>query len=68
VLVETARQVNGQWLVAPGSEQIAKTVGASREMVSRVLKDLREKGFIGRQKRKIILLDREAVEKRGRTH
>ena len=68
VLVETSRQVNGQWMVTPGSEQIAKTVGASREMVSRVLKNLREKGVIGRQKRKIILLDREAVASGARTH
>ena len=68
VLSETAHQVNGQWVVPPGSEQIAKTVGASREMVSRVLKDLRQKGVIGRQKRKIILFDRDAVAKRAGAH
>lgn len=68
VLFENSSEVNGQWMVGPGSEQIAKTVGASREMVSRVLKDLREKNIIGRQKRKIILLDREAVAKRARIH
>ena len=68
VLVETSREVNGSWMVGPGSEQIAKTVGASREMVSRVLKDLREKGVIGRLKRKIILLDRDAVARRARMH
>ena len=33
-------------------------VGASREIVSRVLKDMRDSGLIRRDKRKIIVLDR----------
>ena len=65
VLSDTARDVNGEWIVEPGSEQIAKIVGASREMVSRVLKDLRKKGMIGRNKRRIIVLDRESVARRA---
>ena len=65
VLSDTARDVNGEWTVEPGSEQIAKIVGASREMVSRVLKDLRKKGMIGRNKRRIIVLDRDSVARRA---
>ena len=34
------------WVVEPGSEQISRMVGASREMVSRVMKDFEEQGFI----------------------
>jgi CRP/FNR family cyclic AMP-dependent transcriptional regulator len=65
VLLENSREIDGQWIVEPGSEQIAKIVAASREMVSRVLKDLRKKGIIGGHKRKIILLDRAAVAQRA---
>jgi CRP/FNR family cyclic AMP-dependent transcriptional regulator len=61
LLMENAREVDGRWIVEPGSEQISRMVGASREMVSRVLKDLREKGLIVRDKRKIIVLDRTSM-------
>ena len=65
VLIEASREVNGHWLVEPGSEQIAQMVAASREMVSRVLKDLSEKGLICRRKRKIIVLDRASIADRN---
>jgi CRP-like cAMP-binding protein len=41
---------------------MARMVGASREMVSRVLKEMRESGLIRREKRKIIVLDRASME------
>ena len=49
LLFETCRDTNGEWLVQAGSEQIAAMVGASREMVSRVMKDLEERGFVDTQ-------------------
>ena len=51
----------GEWLVDVGSEFISAMVGASREMVSRVLKDLIRRNLIRRHKRKIIVMDRGAL-------
>jgi CRP/FNR family cyclic AMP-dependent transcriptional regulator len=65
LLIELAKDVNGVWVVDTGSEEIARMVGASREMVSRVLKEMREEGLISRDKRKIIVLDRSSVDQRG---
>ena len=68
LLMEHAKQADGRWVVEPGSEQISRMVGASREMVSRVLKDLREKGLITRDKRRIIVIDRDSMEQRAARH
>lgn len=65
VLVETCRDVRGDMMVEPGSELIAAMVGASREMVSRVVKDMLRKGMVRRYKRKLIVLDREALLRRA---
>jgi CRP/FNR family cyclic AMP-dependent transcriptional regulator len=62
LLIELAREVNGVWMVDTGSEEMARMVGASREMVSRVLKEMRDSGLIRREKRKIIVLDRASME------
>jgi CRP/FNR family cyclic AMP-dependent transcriptional regulator len=68
VLLESGRDVKGEWLVEPGSEQIAAMVGASREMVSRVVKNMINQGLVRRYKRKLIVLDRAALSNRnGRT-
>ena len=61
VILETARDVNGQLLVEVGSEQMAATVGASREMVSRVVKQMITNGIVRRFKRKLIVLDRASL-------
>ena len=49
VLMEFAKEdANGQWVI-PGKvsrQDVAKMIGASREMVSRVIKDLEDRGFI----------------------
>ena len=65
LLMENAREVDGRWIVEPGSEQISRMVGASREMVSRVLKEMRDSGLIRRDKRKIIVLDRGSMGRRS---
>src|SRR4029434_7691510 len=62
VLIELAREVDDVWVVDTGSEEMARMVGASREMVSRVLKEMRDSGLIRRDKRKIIVLDRASME------
>ncbi|MGZ5227643.1 MAG: Crp/Fnr family transcriptional regulator, partial [Burkholderiales bacterium] len=65
LLMDLARDVNGMWVVDTGSEEMARMVGASREMVSRVLKEMRDGGLIRRDKRKIIVLDRASMDQRG---
>jgi CRP/FNR family cyclic AMP-dependent transcriptional regulator len=63
VLLEEGHEgTNGEWLVEPGAEQIAAMVGASREMVSRVVKDMIGKGMVRRYKRKLIVLDRQLLQ------
>ena len=57
LMVESARQVDGEWLVETGSEEIARTVAASREMVSRVVRKLMDQGFVRRVKRKTVIVD-----------
>lgn len=52
---------NGAWYVEVGSELISSVVGSSREMVSRVLKDLGRRGLVRRERRKIVVVDRERL-------
>jgi CRP/FNR family cyclic AMP-dependent transcriptional regulator len=68
VLLENGHQANGEWLVDIGSEQIAAMVGASREMVSRVVKSMIVKGAVRRHKRKLIVLDRGALAEASASH
>ena len=65
VLLEAGREVKGEWMVEPGSEQIAAMVGASREMVSRVVKNMINQGIVRRYRRKLIVLDRTALATRN---
>ena len=57
LLVESAEQIDGQWIVSVGSEEIARSVAASREMVSRVVKKMAGAGLVRRHKRKMMILD-----------
>jgi CRP/FNR family cyclic AMP-dependent transcriptional regulator len=61
VLLENGLDADGEWRVEVGAEQIASMVGASREMVSRVIKGLIEKGIVRRLRRKLIVTNREAL-------
>jgi CRP/FNR family transcriptional regulator, cyclic AMP receptor protein len=67
LFIEMAEQVNGDWIVekAPPKQEIARMIGASREMVSRVVKDLHEKKLIRAEKRKIYVLDRASMGRRA---
>jgi CRP/FNR family cyclic AMP-dependent transcriptional regulator len=66
VLLECGKEAKGEWCVDLGTEQIAAMVGASREMVSRVLKGMTESGAVRRERRKLIVLDRASVADRTR--
>ncbi|MGZ8263749.1 MAG: Crp/Fnr family transcriptional regulator [Burkholderiales bacterium] len=61
VLAANGREVEGEWHVDVGSEQIAAMVGASREMVSRVIRSMIEKRLVRRFKRRLIVIDRPSL-------
>jgi CRP-like cAMP-binding protein len=61
VILEQARESAGEWIVDASSAEIASRVGASREMVSRVVKDLIERRIVRRRKRKLVVMDRAAL-------
>lgn len=66
LLLDQAEEIDGMWIVkqAPPKQEIARMIGASREMVSRVVKDLQERGYIRAEKRKVYLLDKISMTKR----
>src|SRR5687768_2446775 len=57
---------SGERLVEVGSEQISVRVAASREMVSRVIKNMIEKGMVRRVRRKLIIVDADALAEHTR--
>jgi CRP/FNR family cyclic AMP-dependent transcriptional regulator len=67
LLIDMAQNVEGKWIVehAPPKQEIARMIGASREMVSRVVKDLHKKGLIRAEKRRIQILDKQSMQKRA---
>jgi CRP/FNR family transcriptional regulator, cyclic AMP receptor protein len=69
LLIDMAESVDGKWVVerAPPKQEIARMIGASREMVSRVVKDLQRKGLIRAEKRKIYVLDKQSMQRRAST-
>ncbi|HMM71871.1 MAG TPA: cyclic nucleotide-binding domain-containing protein [Rhodocyclaceae bacterium] len=60
LLLEMAEEINGQKVVNRriSKQDIAKMIGASREMVSRVMKDLNVQGLIEEGDGRILLFDR----------
>ena len=69
LLLDMAENVEGKWVVerAPPKQEIARMIGASREMVSRVVKDLQIKGLIRAEKRRIYVLDKLSMQRRAST-
>ena len=69
LLIDLAQNVDGKWVVerTPAKQEIARMIGASREMVSRVVKDLHQKGLIRSEKRRIYVLDKASMQKRAST-
>ena len=67
LLLDQAEEIDGMWIVrsAPPKQEIARMIGASREMVSRVVKDLQQRGYIRAEKRKVFLLDKISMAKRA---
>jgi CRP/FNR family cyclic AMP-dependent transcriptional regulator len=69
LLIDMAEYLDGNWIVerAPPKQEIARMIGASREMVSRVVKDLQRKGLIRAEKRRIYVLDKQSMQRRAST-
>jgi len=69
LLIDLAQNQDGKWVVehAPAKQEIARMIGASREMVSRVVKDLQGKGLIRAEKRRIYVLDKLSMQRRAST-
>jgi CRP/FNR family cyclic AMP-dependent transcriptional regulator len=63
LLLDMAETVNGEKIIARkvAKQDIAKMIGASREMVSRVMKDLKSSGFMEVRDGKIVLRDKISV-------
>jgi CRP-like cAMP-binding protein len=61
VLLEQGHQVGTEWSVDVGAETIAALIGSSREMVSRVVRNLIERGLVRRYKRKLVVIDRSRL-------
>ena len=59
LLLDMSENVNGQKVVTKrlSKQDIAKMIGASREMVSKVMKDLQTSGYIEVQGSTIVLRD-----------
>ena len=65
VLIETSRVIDGERRVEVGAERIAAMVGASREMVSRVIGDMIRRHVVRRYRRKLIVVDDSALSRHG---
>lgn len=56
-LLAHAREIDSRWVITGMTHQdIAAAIGASREMVSKILGDLKKGGYIDTQRKKITLL------------
>jgi CRP/FNR family transcriptional regulator, cyclic AMP receptor protein len=64
LLIDLAQEAGGKLVVAraPAKQEIARMIGASREMVSRVIKELEQRALIRIDRRSIIILDREMTK------
>ena len=67
LLMETAEQVRGNCLVRSGTETIAGMVGASREMVSRVLRQMIDSGALRRDKRNYVVTEPSLIAEAAAT-
>jgi CRP/FNR family transcriptional regulator, cyclic AMP receptor protein len=70
LLVDMAQEVDGKLVVprTPPKQEIARMIGASREMVSRVIKELQAKGLIRVERRGMVIVDRNISRAPKREH
>jgi len=60
LLIDMAQEIDGKLVVPrmPAKQEIARMIGASREMVSRVVKELELRGLIRAERRSVVIIDR----------
>lgn len=63
ILLDIAEEIDGRLVVqrTPAKQDIARQIGASREMVSRVVKDLEQRGLIRAERRSMVIIDRNIL-------
>ena len=61
ILLTRGHDRDGVWHVEVGAEAMSAIVGSSREMVSRVMKDLVARNLVRRERRKLVVDDRGAL-------
>ena len=63
ILLDIAEEIDGRLVVqrTPAKQDIARQIGASREMVSRVVKDLQQRGLIRAERRSMVIIDRNIL-------
>lgn len=67
MLLDTADAGGGPLIEKPLTHQtIAQIIGASRETVSRAMRDFQDSGWISTERRRVRILNRGALEKRSR--
>ena len=61
LLMDLAQETGGKLVVprVPAKQEIARMIGASREMVSRVMKELETRSLIRIDRRSLVILDRD---------
>ena len=61
LLIDMAQEIDGRLVVvrAPAKQEIARMIGASREIVSRVIKELERRGLLRTERRSIVIVDRD---------
>ena len=61
LLIDMAQEIDGKLVVVrvPAKQEIARMIGASREMVSRVVKELELRGLIRIERRSLVIVDRD---------
>jgi len=66
VILDAAAELGGDFIDRPLTHQtIAHVIGASRETVSRAMREFVEAGWISTERRRIRITDRSALEKRS---
>lgn len=66
VILDAAAELGGDFIDRPLTHQtIAHVIGASRETVSRAMREFVEAGWISTERRRIRIMDRAALEKRS---
>jgi CRP/FNR family cyclic AMP-dependent transcriptional regulator len=61
MLIEACAEEQNEWVAGPACQQIASTVGATREMVNRVVRDMVARGAVKRCGRKLLVVNRRLL-------